>query len=131
MPFLRSILRIYSFLFEFALCAASLILALAALTMRADLHINWLPWTPAVQPKWLLGLALAGFVCLAFALFGRLRILLFLFAGFICFTLARGLFAGPFTFSGRQQFWYAAAFFFASLLAFLGALPSSRRTRIR
>ena len=68
MPVLRIGLRIFSYIFEAALSLIAIALAtITLLSPSVDLRLGWLPWTGAKLNYWLLGLGIAGLICVLLA----------------------------------------------------------------
>lgn len=126
-----NILRVYSYLFEAALCGAGLLLGAFALA-SSNLHLDvvWLPGSGDHQLRWILGLSALGLVCVALAIFGVMRVLLFLYSGTIAYFLFRGLLLSTqVTFSSEAEARLALFFVLASILAFFGSFPLAPRRR--
>jgi hypothetical protein len=118
-------------LFEAALCGAGLLLAAFTLaSSHVDLNVLWLPASGGQQLPLILGLSIVGLICVALAMFGITRSLLFLFSGAVAYFLIRGLFLNStYTFSGESEVHFALLVVLASILAFAGAFPIPRRRR--
>src|SRR6202011_4485373 len=102
---LRTVLRIYSYLFEAILCLTAIaVSAVALLSPSEDLELGWLPWTGMKLDYWLLGLGVAGLLCVLLAAAGKLRFLLFLFSAIVVGLLIRGFFLSPYAFQGPAGF---------------------------
>ncbi len=99
-------------------------------TGSSGLMIPWLPFPGTNQTTWLLGLAVAGLLCVLLAVTGKLRILLFAFAIHTSYLLARGFFANStFSFSGPDQARDALILFAGSCLAAFGSWPAAPKRR--
>jgi hypothetical protein len=128
--FLGALLRLYSYVFETALCLAALALSVIILTSpHAEIRLGWLPWTGQTLGAALAVFGLAGLLILIAAVTGRVRFLLTLFAltGFVLVT--RGLFFTPWRFNGPQQASNALWLVLAMFAAFLGSIPVRRTLR--
>ncbi|HCC57515.1 MAG TPA: hypothetical protein DEQ47_09665 [Solibacterales bacterium] len=124
LAFVRHVLRGYSYVFEGILSLMAIgVGSLAALSSNAALHIGWLPFDDHRVTGWLLGLGIAGLLCVLLALLGRFRILLFLFALSIAVILIKGLFLGSYTYAAPGDAKNAAYMVAGSLLAVLGSIP--------
>jgi hypothetical protein len=126
-----NVLRVYSYLFEAALCGAGLLLGVFALA-SSNLHLDvpWLPGSGGHQLRWILGLSVLGLICVALAIFGVMRVLLFLYSGTIAYFLFRGLLLSTqVTFSSGADARLAFVFVLASILAFFGSFPLVPRRR--
>jgi hypothetical protein len=124
---------VYSYLFEAVLCGAGLLLSAFVLASR-NLHLDvvWLPGNGDHQLRWIIGLSLLGLICVALAVFGVMRVLLFLFSGAIAVVLFRGLLlSSQVTFSSTAEAWFAVFVVLGAFLAFFGAFPvgTARRRR--
>ena len=131
MGFLRGLLRVYSWIFVILFCLLGIGVSIVSLTVGASdpVKIEWLPWSAAALPAWLIGLGVLGLILVLLALMGRLRILFFLFALTVFGLLARGLFLTPHTFAGPDEGRFALYVVLGSLLAVLGAWPTGGRAR--
>ena len=131
LSFLRSFLRVYSYLFEAVLCAAGILFSLVlAASENVAPQVTFLPWPNDQQLYWIAGLSILGLILILLAIMGRLRILFFLFSGYIAFVLIRGLFISPrHTFAGPDAARNALLIALGALLAFIGAIPQARRKR--
>jgi hypothetical protein len=126
-----NVLRVYSYLFEAALCGAGLLLGVFALA-SSNLHLDvvWLPGSGGHQLRWIFGLSALGLICVALAVFGVMRVLLFLYSGAIAVILFRGLLLSTqVTFSSAAEARLAVFFVLGSFLAFCGSFPLVPRRR--
>ena len=132
LAFFRHVLRGYSYVFEGVLSLMAIgVGSLAALSTNASLHIGWLPFDQQRLTGWLLGLGIAGLLCVLLAVLGRLRILLFLFALAVAVILIKGWFLGTYTFAGPADAKSAAYLAAGSLLAAVGSIPQMATGRSR
>jgi hypothetical protein len=131
--FLRGVLRVYSWIFEVLLCLLAIGVSIVSLTVGASdpVQMDWLPWSGAALPAWLIGLGILGLVLVFLALIGRLRVLLFLFAVGVFALLAKGLFLGTHTFEDATEGRNAALIVLAALVAMVGAWPASKPRNYR
>ena len=131
MVFLRWVLRVYSWIFVTLLCLLGIGVSIVSLTVGASdpVKFEWLPWSEAVLPGWLIGLGLLGLICVLLAVMGRLRFLLFLFAAAAFGLLAKGLFFSTNSFEGPDEGRTALYIVLAAFVAFIGAWPSAPKTR--
>ncbi len=130
MLFLWNVLRVYSWIFQTALCAMAI--ALCAATMVTGSHgldVAWIPMPVDQQFTWLLGLGLFGLICVLLAVSGKLRILLFLFAIYSAYMLIKGLFMSGYSFAGPTEGRNAAILVAAAVLAAIGSFPVSGRSK--
>jgi hypothetical protein len=129
--FLRGVLRVYSWIFETLLCLLGIGVAIVSLTVGAasPVHIDWLPWTPAALPGWLIGLGILGLIFVVLSILGRMRILFFLFAAAVFALIAKGFFFSTNSFEGPNEAKTALWLVIGSLIAIIGAWPSSGRGR--
>lgn len=121
------LLRLYSYIFEFALSLVTLLLGIAGASNDNNLSLGILPWTGASLTHWLTGLGLIGMVCTALAIAGRLRFLFPLWSAFVVVMLFRGYLFGSYTFGGAAGFKQALWFFAGAVVAFIGSLTVLRR----
>lgn len=133
MRLIRHFLRLYSYLFETAVCGAGLLLGVyTAASSNVEVHVPWLPWAGREQIRWVVGLSVVGILSVALAVFGTLRMLLFLFSAVVVGVLMRGLFMNlQYSFGGAEDAFHALLFVLAAFLAFIGAFPGfgGRRRR--
>jgi hypothetical protein len=131
--FLRGVLRVYSWIFEAVLCLLAIGVSIVSLTVGASdpVQMDWLPWSGAALPAWLIGLGIVGLFFVFLALIGRLRILLFLFAAVVFVLLAKGFFFGTHTFEDAAEGRNAALIVLAALVALAGAWPSGSKRDYR
>jgi hypothetical protein len=129
--FLRGVLRVYSWIFESLLCLLGIGVAIVSLTVGAadPVQFDFLPWSQAALPAWLIGLGILGLLFVLLAILGRLRILLFLFAAAAFVLLAKGFFLSTHTFEGAAEMRTALWLVLGSLLAIIGAWPTGGRGR--
>jgi hypothetical protein len=128
---LRGLLRVYSWIFETLLCLLGIGVAIVSLTVgRTDpVHIDWLPWSAAALPAWLIVLGILGLVFVFLALIGRLRILLFLFAAAIFALLTKGLFFTTNSFESPDGGRKSLLLVIGAFIAIIGAWPSASKAR--
>ncbi len=131
MRFLRGLLRLYSWIFEALLCLLAIGVAIVSLTVGSPdpVQMDWLPWSGAALPAWLIGLGILGLILVFLALVGRLRFLLFLFALAVFGLLAKGLFFSTHTFEGPTEGRTAGLIVLAAFVAILGAWPTAPAAR--
>jgi uncharacterized integral membrane protein len=129
--FLRGLLRLYSWIFEALISLMAIGVAIVSLTVGSTdpVSIDWLPWSAASLPAWLIGLGVVGLLLVFFALTGRLRILLFLFAAMVFALLTKGLFFSTHTFENAAGARTALLAVLGSFVALIGAWPSTSRKR--
>ena len=132
MGLLRNILRVYSYLFETILCGLGIVLCLVLLfSPDLELRLRWLPWAGSQhQMEWIAALSVLGLVLVVLAVLGKMRVLLFLFSGYVAYLLIQGFFLSPgHTFSGAEDARNSLLFVLGSILAFIGAFPFGKRRR--
>lgn len=127
MGFVRSLLRLYSFLFHglfalFLLGLASLYLAGGNYTFRFYIF----PWEGHTLAYVLLGLALAGIVVVLMAMNGAWRSLFFLWSVLVLLLILRGYFFSRYSFVRPGQLDTALWLILAAFLAAIGAKVQSR-----
>jgi hypothetical protein len=115
------LLRLWSYLYHLALALFLLGISFVALVGGQELRLQMLPWEGDRQAYWVMCVAWAGLLSLTLALKGRLRLLYALYALGILGLMVWGFFMTPYTFAGRQQFWWAVGLSAGALLAFFGA----------
>ena len=125
MGVLRNVLRVYSYIFEAALCLIAIAVSgVTLLSGNEELVLGWLPWTGAKLPVWLMLLGLIGLLTLILAIFKKRRGLFFLFTIFVFVLLVRGFVFSPYTFSGAGDLRQAMLLLAGALLAIVGAWPT-------
>ena len=124
-------LRFYSWIFEALVCVLAIGISIVSLTVGSSdpVKVDWLPWSGATLPAWLIGLGLLGLFLVLLALLGRLRILLFLFAAGVFALLTKGLFFSTHTFEGPTEARTALLCVVAAFLAIIGAWPTAPKGR--
>ncbi len=132
MRVLRNVLRVYSYIFEAALCLIAIAVSgVTLLSGNEELKLGWLPWTGAKLPVWLLLLGIIGLLTLLLAVFKKRRTLFFLFSIFVLVLLARGFVFSPYTFSAGGEVRQAMLSIAGALLAMVGAWTTPARTQRR
>jgi hypothetical protein len=129
--FLRGLLRIYSWIFEALLCVLAIGISIVSLSVGSSdpVKVDWLPWSAAALPAWLIGLGILGLILVGLALLGRMRVLLFLFAAGVFGLLAKGLFFSTNSFEGPTEARNGLYIVLGSLLALVGAWPTASKPR--
>jgi len=129
---IKTLLRIYSYIFGGLLALFLFAISALALASGAPVNFTFLPWGGASLTYWLLGLALFGLLSLLLALGRRLRALFFLWSLVVFVLLFKGLFVSFYSFSGPVSFQTAVRLTGGALLATLGSFPwSSGPERMR
>ena len=131
MRFLRGLLRVYSWIFEALLCLLGIGVAIVSLTVGSTdpVGVDWLPWSPAALPLWLIGVGILGLFLIFLAMVGRLRILLFLFAAAVFTLLAKGFFFTTHSFLSPEEGRNSLLLVLGAFIAFIGAWPSASKAR--
>lgn len=131
MGFLRSLLRVYSWVFEALLCLFGIGVAIVSLTVgrRDPVQVEWLPWSPGTLPAWLIGLGVVGLILVFLAVIGRYRFLLFLFAAAVFALLTKGLFFTTVSFDGPAGGRNSLLLVLGAFLAIIGAWPTASKAR--
>ncbi len=125
---MRTLLRVYAWLFGLGLSLCALALSLVALASGTNnLKVPMFSFEGARVTWWLLGLGLAGLVAVLLSVTGIFRWLLPLWMIVAFLLLFRGYFAGPYTFAGAAGFGAAAFLTFGALLGFACSLVPPRR----
>ena len=131
MRFLRGLLRVYSWIFETLLCLLGIGISVVSLTVGSSdpVEVDWLPWSAARLPEWLIGLGILGLFFVFLAIIGRLRILLFLFAAAVFALLTKGLFFSVHSFEDAAAARQALLVVIGAFVALIGAWPTTSKTR--
>lgn len=125
---MRTLLRVYAWLFGLGLSLCALALSLIALASGTNnLKVPIFSFEGARVTWWLLALGLAGLVAVLLSVTGIFRWLLPLWMIVAFILLFRGYFAGPYTFAGAAGFRGAAFLTFGALLGFACSLVPPRR----
>jgi hypothetical protein len=99
------VVKIYSYVFHLMLALSLTGLALVAFsTGMHNMRLDMLPWSGVALSWWLLGLGLAGIVCVALAVKGVLRILFLVWTVAVVVMMIRGYVFSPYTFGGWEGF---------------------------
>jgi hypothetical protein len=124
------IVKIYSYAFHLVLAFFLTGLALMAFfTGMHNMRLDMLPWTGAALSWWLLGLGLAGIVCVALAVMGVLRILFLLWTVAVVALMIRGYVFSPYTFGGWEGFRMIVLLLAGACLAAVGGWLQFRYAR--
>ena len=87
------LLRVFCYLFHSILSLAMLALGVLAVQSNVtDMKLETLPWSGAELNHWLIGLGLAGLLCVILAVTGRVRFLLVLWSILALGMIVRGVF---------------------------------------
>ncbi len=124
MDILGAVLRIYSYLYHFALSLfLFLISVITLMDGRQNLHLPMLPWEGEGLTHWLFGLGLTGLIVTLLAVSGLFRYAFPFWCLFVVIMMARGFFLSSFYYSGgADQFRGAVWLFVGALGAFLSSL---------
>jgi hypothetical protein len=130
---LGAVLRLYSYLYHFALSLfLFLIAAVALMDGKNNLALPMLPWEGASLTRWLFGLGLIGLIVTFLALTGIFRYAFPFWCLFVVIMMARGFFMSSFYYSGgADQFRGAVWLFVGALGAFLSSLMLLKPSRSR
>jgi hypothetical protein len=123
----QAILRAYSYVFQFLICAALLALGTVAYLSDTPLKLDFLPWTGKELTNWLFILGITGMIAIFLAVKGVLRFVFLLWTLATAYLTFKGIWSSPYTFSGPTEFYWAVAFFFGVLLTVLGAISRVRQ----
>jgi hypothetical protein len=117
------LLRVFCYLFHTILSLALLGLGVVAIHSNiAHIKLETLPWEGADLNHWLIGLGLAGLLCVILAVTGKIRFLLPLWSIVVLGMLVRGvLFNSAVSFSGREDFHNWLLLIAGALLAMIGS----------
>ena len=125
-----ALLRIYSYLYHFALALFLLALSLVAIASNSHtLNLGMLPWKGSALTWWLFGAGLLGVLSVLLAIAGKLRFLFLLYATAVFGMMLRGYFVSGYSFSGKDEFRMAIWFTLGALLAIFGAWSQFRKKR--
>lgn len=126
MGVIKTLLRIFSYIFGGLLALFLLAISALALANGTPPNFAFLPWSGVALTYWLLGLALFGLLTLLLAMGGKVRALFFLWSVIVFVVLFKGLFVSFYSFSGPVSFQTAVRLTVGALLAALGSFPWSR-----
>jgi hypothetical protein len=118
------LLRVFCYLFHTILSLAMLALGVLAVQSNVtDMKLETLPWSGVELNHWLIGLGLAGLLCVLLAVAGKLRFLLALWSILALGMIVRGVFFNSaVTFSGREDFHNWLLLVSGAVLAAIGGL---------
>jgi Ni,Fe-hydrogenase I cytochrome b subunit len=129
---LKTLLRIFSFVFHFLLSLFLLVISgLALFSGTHNLKLEMLPWRGKSLTYWLFSSALFGLIAVVLAGAGKLRLLFLLWALAVFVMLVRGYFLSPYSFSGVAEFRNVLCLMAGALLAIIGAWLQLWRRRER
>jgi len=118
------LLRVFCYVFHTMLSLAMLALGVLAVQSNVtDMKLETLPWTGVELNHWLIGLGVAGLLCVLLAVTGKIRFLLALWSIFALGMILRGVFFNStVTFSGREDFHNWLLLVSGAVLAAMGGL---------
>jgi hypothetical protein len=125
----RTVVRLFSFLFHGLLALFLLALSVMALSSGQSLHLGMLPWHGQSLTYWLLFSALLGLVSLVLALGRTWRFVFVLWSLVVLVMMVRGFFLGPYEFHGRPDLHRALILSACALVAVPGAWFQLRRPK--
>lgn len=131
MGFLRTLIRIYSYLYHASLALLLIGIASLALLSRTDLNLGFVPWKGRELVYWLLFSGLFGLITVILSMGGKMRFLFLLWSIAVFVILVRGFFLSPYSFPGPTEFKQGVYVTLGALLAIAGAWPRKRKTRRR
>jgi hypothetical protein len=125
------LLRVFCYVFHALLSLALLVLGILAKASGADhMKLETLPWQGPELNNWLIGLGIAGLLCVLLAVSGRVRFLLPLWSIYVLWMLVKGVFLNPsVTFSGRGDFNNWLWLIGGATIALIGSLTLFSRKR--
>jgi hypothetical protein len=117
----KTIVRIFSYIFHGLLALFLLAMSCVALLSGLPLQLGMLPLSGPNQTYLVLGLALLGLLAVLLALRGKLRSLFFIWSLAVVLLMLQGFFVGPYSFPSPTEFGYAVYLTIAALIAAAGA----------
>jgi hypothetical protein len=125
--FIGALLRLYTYVFEAALCLFALAFSAVLLASpHEQIRMGWLPWSGEALGAAMAVFGLLGMLVLILAANGRTRLPLTMFALAGLAIVARGMFFSPWRFDGAVQARNGILFVLALFAAFLGSFPARR-----
>ena len=116
------IMRVLSYLYNAVLAFFLLgVSSLAWASGQHNLNIGILPWQRAALTYWLFALGVTAVVVTVASIFGKARIVFFLWNLLVLVMLIRGYVFSPFSFSSKSQVSFAIWLMLATLVAVAGA----------
>ena len=131
MGFLRTLIRIYSYLYHLLLTLLLIGISTLALLSGTNLNVGFVPWKGRETAYWLLFSALFGLISVILSMARKLRFLFLLWSIAVFVMLVRGLFLSAYSFPCPTEFKQGVYVTLAALLAIAGAWPPPRKTRRR
>lgn len=131
MGFLRTLIRIYSYIFHFLLALLLIGVSSLALLSGTDLNLGFVPWRARQLDYWLLFSGLFGLMSVILSIGGKLRFLFLLWSVAVFVMLARGFFLTAYTFPGPAEFKQGVYVTLAALVAIIGAWPARPKIKRR
>jgi hypothetical protein len=116
------IMRVYSYLFNAVL--AFFLLGVSSLAWGTGLHtlnIGILPWQKASLTYWMFALGLLAVAATLASIFGKARVVYFLWNLLVLMLLVKGFMFSSFTFTNKSQVTLAIWLVAGTLLACVGA----------
>lgn len=116
------IMRVFSYLYNAVL--AFFLLGVSSLAWGTGLHnlnIGILPWQKAALTYWMFALGLMAVAAILASIFGKARIVFFLWNLLVLVLLLKGFVFSRFTFTNKAQFTLAIWLVAGTLLASVGA----------
>ena len=130
MSVIATILKIFSYLFHFALSLLLIAISVVAvMSATHNLKLGMLPWTGRALTSWLFGLGLIGLFSVVSAVIGRFRILFLAWTVFVVIMLVRGFFFTGYGFDGPSDFTRTLYLLAAAFAAMLGGIAQVRSKR--
>jgi hypothetical protein len=121
------LLRLYSYLFHFIFSLFLIGISIVAISSGKVLTLKMLPWEGTQLNHWLLGLGIAGVVCVFLAVTGLFRWIFPLWTLLVFGQMLRGFFLTNYDFGGEANFKGAAWLTFGAFGAFLSSLSVLER----
>ncbi len=128
---LKTLMRLFSYLFHGLLALFLLGIALLALSSGQTLQLDMLPWQGSPLTYWLLFAALLGLISVILAILRIWRPLFFVWSLAVLLMMARGFFFSRYHFAGPPDFHRALLLTGGALIAAWGACFGWRRRPLR
>ena len=125
------ILRALSYIYHLVLAIFLLGMATVALLSANQLRLEMLPWKGDDLAQWLLWGSILGILSIILAVTGIFPYLFPLYALVVFIMMFRGYMLQPYTFAGKESFYFTLWLLAGALLAFLASLTLFKFRRRR
>lgn len=120
---MATLLRLYSYLYHAILCLFLLGLSIVAtVSDQHTLRLEMLPWTGEELTRWILWGSIAGLIALMLAITRTFKYLFPFWTLLVAIMMVRGFLLTPYSFHGKEQFYWILALIAGAIVAFLGSL---------